>query len=288
MRTNKERLVMLAVQGKISHPQSGKSPYELDRKGVGNILPGSGGISYNVKVGDFAFAWEGDHIEPGVSLKISESSRTENNYALCKLACVGNKVRVVEGEAKGATGIVTGIHGGVFRVIIYFKDKDLVKMKIGDEILIRSYGQGLKLLDYPNIKVFNLDPGLFDIMNIRAKNGKIEVPVTTCIPSYLMGSGIGSSSVAMGDYDITTGNDDIKKLGIDNLKLGDFVYLENCDNTYGREYREGAGSIGIIIHSNCIVMGHGPGVTTVLTSKKDDIVPVIDKNANIARYLRLK
>ncbi len=289
MKTNKDKLVMQAVQGKISHPRSGRNPYRLDREGVGNILPGTGGISYNVKVGDPAFGWQGDHIEPGVSMKISESSRTEDNYALCKLACVGNKARVVEGEAKGATGIVTGTHGGIFHVLIDFARDDIAKMKIGDQILVKAYGQGLTLTDYPQIKIFNIDPDLFDKMSIKEKNGKIEVPVTTCIPGHLMGSGIGSSSVSMGDYDITTGNKkDIKKHGIDNLKLGDFVYLENCDNTYGREYIEGAGSIGIVVHSNCIIMGHGPGVTTVLTSKKDKIVPVIDEKANIANYLNLK
>ncbi len=289
MKTNKKSLVMQAVQGKISHPRSGRNPYRLDREGTGNILPGTGGISYNVKVGDPAFGWKGDHIEPGVSMKISDSSRTEENYALCKLACVGNEARVVEGEAKGATGVVTGTHGGIFHVLIYFAEEDLAKMKIGDEILVRAYGQGFTLLDYPDIKVFNLDPNLFAKMNIREKDGKIEVPVTTRIPGHWMGSGIGSSSVSMGDYDITTGNErEIKKQGIDKLKLGDFVYLENCDNTYGREYIEGAGSIGIVVHSNCIIMGHGPGVTTLLTSKKDNIVPVIDENANIAKYLELK
>src|SRR6056297_2690734 len=102
---------MQAVQGKISHPAAGNLPFRVDREGKANVLPGTGGISYNVKVGSPAFGWAGDHVEPGVSMKIAESSRTEDNYGLCKLACIGNEARVVEGEAKGATGIVTGIHG---------------------------------------------------------------------------------------------------------------------------------------------------------------------------------
>ena len=41
--------------------------YRIDRDGVPFVLPGTGGIAYNVKVGDPAFGWAGDHIEPGVS-----------------------------------------------------------------------------------------------------------------------------------------------------------------------------------------------------------------------------
>ena len=91
----------------------------------------------------------------------------------------------------------------------------------------------------------------------------------------------------LGDWDITTGDKKlIKKYQIDKLKLGDLVYLENCDNTYGREYITGAGSIGIIVHSDCIKMGHGPGVTTILSSKNSEIIPIINPSANIAKFIK--
>lgn len=289
MRTNKERLVMQAVQGAISHPLASSNPYRMDRDGVGKILPGTGGISYNVKVGDPAFGWAGDHIEPGVSMKITDSSRSGENYGLGLLACIGNEARVVSGKAEDATGIVTGIHGGIDHVIIHFSDEDLSKMKIGDEILIKAYGQGLQLSDYSEIIAYNLSPELLDRMNIIEKGEYIQVPVTAKVPAHLMGSGIGASSTALGDYDITTGDrEEIKELGLDRLKLGDIVYLEDSDNTYGREYKKGAGSIGIIVHSDCIKQGHGPGVTTLLTSKKPLIKPVIDPQANIANYFNLR
>lgn len=289
MKTNKEKLVMQAVQGSISHPAAGRLPYRMDREGRGRILPGTGGISYNVKVGDPAFGWIGDHIEPGVSMKISEDSRTNDNYGLSLLACIGNEARVVSGEAEGAVGIVTGIHGGIYHVLIHFAQEDLDKMKIGDDILIKAYGQGLALTDYPEIRIYNLDPHLLNLMNIDKHEDYIEVPVTARVPAHLMGSGIGSSTVAMGDYDITTGDrEEIEELGINKLRLGDIVYLENSDNTYGREYRKGAGSIGIVVHSDCIKMGHGPGVTTIMTAKNDRIRPVLDAAANIADYMDLK
>ena len=53
LRTNRETLVMLSVMGMITPPMQ-RSPYRIDRNGVPFVLPGTGGISYNVKVGDGA------------------------------------------------------------------------------------------------------------------------------------------------------------------------------------------------------------------------------------------
>lgn len=284
---NKDKLVMQSVQGEISHPPSGQLPYRLDREGKGHNIPGTGGITYNVRIGDPAFGWIGDHIEPGVSIKINDCNRINENYGLSLLACIGNIARVVSGEAKAAQGYVTGLHYGINHVMIDFSEEDMEKLKIGDEILIKSFGQGLSILNYPNIKVFNIDPNLFIELGIEDKDNKLNVPVVAKIPGYIMGSGIGASTVALGDWDITTGDKEIiKKFQIDKLKLGDLVYLDNCDNTYGREYITGAGSIGIIVHSDCIKMGHGPGVTTISSSKNGEINPVIDSSANIAQFFK--
>ncbi len=286
MKINKDKLVMQAVQGAISHPQAARKPYRMDREGKGQILPGTGGISYNVRIGDPAFGWSGDHIEPGVSMKISDNNKKSDNYGLSLLACIGNKARIISGDAEDTYGYVTGTHGGIGHVIIDFEPEVLEKLKIDDKILIKAFGQGLKLTDYPEISLFNLDPNLLDKMNINEQDGYIEVGVTTEIPAHLMGSGIGSSSVALGDYDITTGDEEeVKKSGIDKLKLGDFVFLKDSDNTYGREFKKGAGSIGVVVHSDCVKMGHGPGVTTVMTAKSNLIRPKIDENANLINYL---
>ena len=286
MQINKNKLVMQAVQGAISHPRAARKPYRMDREGKGQILPGTGGISYNVRIGDPAFGWAGDHIEPGVSMKISDKNKASDNYGLGLLACIGNKARIISGDAEGTYGYVTGTHGGIDHVIIDFEPEVLEKLKIDDKILIKAFGQGLELKDYPEISLFNLDPNLLDKMNIKEKDGYLEVGVTTEIPAHLMGSGIGSSSVALGDYDITTGDqEEVERLGIDKLKLGDFVFLKDSDNTYGREFKKGAGSIGVVVHSDCIKMGHGPGVTTVMTAKNNLIRPKIDENANLINYL---
>src|SRR3989338_11118511 len=103
---NIDRLVKVAVQGKPANPIR-YGEFEMDHEGHGHSLPSVGGITYNVKVGDPAFGWRGDHIEPGVSMLLDEEKRTsKQSMALQFLACIGNEVRVVGGAAKGAKGTV--------------------------------------------------------------------------------------------------------------------------------------------------------------------------------------
>lgn len=291
IRTNKNKVVMISVQGKVANPCKRFGSHNVDRNGLPFLLPGTGGITYNVKVGDPAFGWAGDHVEPGVSTILNEEKRYDpptrgyNFYA-----CIGNDATIITGDAKGTKGFVTGHHGGIEHVLIDFPDKALKKMTIDDKILIKGYGQGFKLLDYPDIHVFNLDPNLFFKMGITEsrKKGKIRVPVARIVPGKLMGSGIGSTSMGTGDYDIMTTDEAlIKEIGLDRLRFGDFVAIEDHDNVFGRSYRKGAVTIGIVIHSDCKLAGHGPGVTTLISSSKPLIEPVIKKSANIADMFRI-
>ena len=289
LRTNKDKLVMISVQGRVSYPVR-SSAYTITYDGKPIVVPGVGGITYNIKVGDKAFGWEADHVEPGVSTVVNEEKRNDPpNYAYNTLACIGNRTKVVSGEAKGSRGVVTGHHGGIEHVLIDFDQDTLEKLCIGDKILIKAYGQGLKLLDYPEIKVFNLDPSLLEKMNVRGiKDGTIDVPVAIEIPAKLMGSGLGSASVASGDYDITTADKKmVEKYKLDRIRFGDMVVISDADNSFGRSYREGAVTIGIVVHSDCVIAGHGPGVATLLTSPKGNIKFHLDPEANIANYLNI-
>ena len=289
LKTNQERLVMISIQGRVSNPVR-RSAYTVTYDGKPIVVPGVGGITYNIKVGDKAFGWEADHVEPGVSTVVNEEKRdAPPNYAYNTLACAGNQARVISGDAKGAVGIVTGHHGGIEHVLIDFDEETIEKLCIEDKILIKAYGQGLKLLDYPEIKVFNLDPALLEKMNIKEMNNDtIEVPVTCEIPAKLMGSGLGSASVASGDYDITTADKKmVEKYKLDRIKFGDIVAISDADNSFGRSYREGAVSIGIVVHSDCVIAGHGPGVATLLTSTAGKIKFYLEEEANIANYLNI-
>lgn len=284
MKLNLERLVRLSVYGEISSPTI-ISPYRVSSNGKGLVLPTLGGITYNVRVGDPALGWVGDHVEPGVSLK--NRDRDESN-ALNILSCIGNKARVISGDAKGEIGIVTGKHGGIEHVLVDFPERVLEKLNIGDKIQIESYGQGLEILDFPNIKVMNISPELFKLLNIRENGSKLEIGVRKVIPAELMGSGIGSASSFSGDYDIMTQDKDtLKELGLEDLKLGDIVGVKDMDNRYGRTYRRGARSVGVVIHCDCVQSGHGPGVTVILSSPDDSLDFFEDENANIAQILKI-
>ena len=282
LRTNEDRLIMLSVAGEISAP--GCQP-RICYDGVVRVSPGTGGITYNVKVGDPAFGWAGDHVEPGVSTK-NKDEHANSGYNT--LSCVGNTAIVWSGDAKGAKGIVTGKHGGIEHVLIYFPKEDLEKMKVGDAVQVRSFGQGLQLLDYPDVKVMNLDPGLLHKMGIVEKDGVLEVPVAHIVPPEFMGSGLGASSAERGDYDITSMETErLKELGLDKIRLGDIVAIADSSSFYGRSYRKGAVIIGIVVHSNSFVSGHGPGVTSLMTALNNKIRPVKVDKANIADYLNL-
>ena len=128
MKTNEKKLITHAVSGQIAHPSIGKS-YWIGYDGIPRTLPSVGSITYDIEVGDICMGLVGDHVEPGVSIKNLDS---KSNMTLNHLACVGNVAKIISGEAKGETGIVTGKHGGVDHVIIYFKQSLLDKLVIGD------------------------------------------------------------------------------------------------------------------------------------------------------------
>ena len=46
-------------------------------------------------------------------------------------------------------------------------------------------------------------------------------------------------------------------------------------------------SVGVICHGDSVRAGFGPGMTIIMTTSGDEIEPVKDSKANIARVLRL-
>ena len=283
MKLNKEALVIMSVQGSVDHPGLSGNGYRVGYDGRGRITLGVGGITYNYKIGDSCMGIAGDHIEPGVSLR---NTNDKYNNALQAYACIGNQAKIISGDAKGRYGYVTGKHGGIDHVMVYFDEETLDLMTTDDKILIKAYGQGLKLLDYENIHVMNIDPMLLEKLPIQEHEHGISIPVVAKIPAYLMGSGLGSATTMLGDYDIMTQDYETnKQLGLDKLKFGDFVLIEDHDNHHGPHYLKGAVSIGVICHSDSYTSGHGPGVTVILTSKTNAIEGIIQEDANIAKYL---
>lgn len=283
LRTNEDKLVSMSVIGEIQSPYM-NSPYTITAEGELKVFPGVGGISYNVRIGDNVCGWQADHVEPGVTIK--NQTKESYNGALNVLSCIGNVATIVSGDAKGKTGFVTGKHGGCEHVLIDFEPEIKEQLVIGDKIQIKTMGAGLELLDFPDIKTFNIAPNILKKINIKESEGKLLIPVTHLIPAKIMGSGLGKDNVYRGDYDIQLFDEKVKtEYNLGSLRFGDFVAIIDADHSYGRIYRSGAVSIGVVVHSDCVIAGHGPGVMTVFTAKDGKIDPVIDENANLFNYL---
>ena len=150
---------------------------------------------------------------------------------------------------------------------------------------MKAYGQGLKLLDHEDVYMMNIDPDLLDLLPIQETETTIQFPVVTVLPPYLMGAGLGSDTMMEGDYDIMTQDEQAnEKYGINQLHFGDFVAVLDHDSTYGPHYKQGAITIGVVVHSDSFTSGHGPGLTIVATSSTRAIEPVVDTHANLANY----
>ncbi len=284
LQTNKDKLVCQSVIGEITSPLSGISPYRINPDGHSDVYPGVGGITYNVRIGDHACGLFADHVEPGVSISnfTQMAGQSGPNRALNVFSCAGNIATVVTGEAKGKTGRVTGKHGGIDHVLIDFEPEVLEDLVIGDKMQIKAYGCGLSLTDYPNIKLINMDPALFEALEIKIQNDSLEIPVTHIVPAKIMGSGIGHTHSNSGDYDIQLFDEPtVAEYNLASLRLGDIVAITDADATYGRIYKTGGVVIGVIVHSDCVLAGHGPGAMVIMASKDGKIIPKITPHANL-------
>jgi hypothetical protein len=283
LNTNADRLVELAVGGHISQPSYRRPGYSPDNEGIARVLPGMAGVVYNVRIGDPAFGWAADHVEPGVSIA---HQNLGVDFALHYLTCIGNRAMVTSGEAKGEHGIVTGEHA---RLLVDFGSEVNELLCVGDAIQIRTKGRGLMLQDYPHIHLKKCSPELIEGIPIETiDHSRIRVPVTMTLPVQVMGSGAELNAEYV-DQDLMSGDQALMtELGIDQMRLGDLVAIEHADHRFGRTYREGAVSIALCIHGDSVMTGHGPGMLTLMTCEESAIEWVIDPEANISRYLGIR
>ena len=291
LRTNARELVMISVIGEIASPLERGTPWRIGQDGKPRALPGTGGIVLNHRVGDPAVGVAGDHIEPGVSIRNEKrvGGIDAANQALQTYTCIGNEAIVVSGAARGARGVVTGKHGGIDNVLIDFPLAVMRRMAIGDRIQVWAYGLGMRLTDHPEVAIWNCSPLLLTRWRPKVINGRIMVPVTHRVPARVMGSGLGRNNVLRGDYDIQMSDPAIvERYRLGTLRHGDLVAVMDADNRYGRSRLEGFVSIGVIVHSESTVAGHGPGVVSLLSAPASVLVPVINRNANIAHYLNIR
>lgn len=281
--TNAHQLVQIAVAGQVSQPGLRYPGYIPAADGVARVLPGMAGIAYNARVGDLAFGWAADHVEPGVSIANPDSGA---DFALHYLTCIGNRAIVTSGLAKGAEGIVTGEHA---RLLVDFPPEVSERLCVGDTVQIIAHGRGLAFTDYPQIELKKCSPALIESLPIEpVDERRIRVPVTMALPPQIMGSGAELNAEYV-DQDLMSGDRALlAELGIDRMRLGDLVAIPDADHRYGRGYRKGAVTIALCIHGDSIMTGHGPGILTLMTCPEPCIEWVIDPKANIANYLHIR
>lgn len=289
VKTNRDNLLEVALIGEITHSAVAPS-YTTGWDQRPRIGLGQGGIVYNVKVGDPCFGWEmGEKVEPGASTDGVGDEREKGAFR--NLSCVGNRVKVIGGEAKGEWGTVVGkvgyFPGGGHHVVTHFDDETLEKLAIGDKVQIRAQGTGLKLIDYPDVRVISCSPRLLEAMGLKEKADEIVVPVTKVVPAIYVGQGHGGSPAEANNWEIQTQSPDaISHVG--GLRFGDIVMLEDILSAWGRGYFEDAVTVGVVSCGPSDSLGQGIGVTTLLTCKEGEIVAKVDPEANLKNLLGLR
>jgi Domain of unknown function (DUF4438) len=281
IKLNAERPVTQVLAGEVWPPLADRHAYRVGPDGQPFVLPGMGGVTLGVHCGDPATGYASDHLEPGLSIRHRDPAA---NLALQFLTCVGNTVRVGSGPAEGATGHVIGQHA---YVLADFPEPLLASITTGDAVTVTARGQGLGLADHRDIVVKNCSPELLDAMPGGTRpDGRLEVHVAARVPAEAIGAGAGmvseyANTDLMGAY---AGLGDDLSLGLESLRVGDIVALADSDHRYGRGYRPGYVTIGVISTGQCLLFGHGPGPSSLLSGPEEAFALVDDPDANLSRW----
>jgi hypothetical protein len=286
--TNEVDLVAVSVAGVVAHPGFPglpAEPYRLASDGTPFLLPTYGGIVYNVSTGDRAFGWAADCIHPGVSIHQSDDNR---NRGLNVFACIGNRARVMTGGAAGTTGVVTGKSGRFSEQVIVHIPRDArTRMAVGDQLLIRSEGIGLTLTDHPDVSLKGISPGVLAALPAREEDGQIAFGVTAQIPAHLVGAGLGLTSEGGSLHMQSSDRELLAELGLDRLRLGDVVALEDTDSRYNHGYLSGARAIGVVASTDGPRAGYGPGIAILMTAPAGQLGSFESPDANLIHLLEL-
>jgi hypothetical protein len=286
--TNAADLVAVSVAGSVAHPGFPglpAEPYRLASDGTPFLLPTYGGIVYNVSVGNRAFGWAADCIHPGVSIRRGDDN---GNRGLNIFACVGNRARVMTGGAAGTTGVVTGKSGRFSeQVIVHIPTEARTRITVGDQVLIRAEGVGLSLTDHPGVSLKAISPGLLAALPAREQDGQVAFGVVARIPAHLVGAGLGLTSEGGSLHMQSTDRELLAELGLDRLRLGDLVALEDTDSRYNHGYLRGARAIGVVASTDGPRAGYGPGIAILMTAPAGQLGSFESSGANLVPLLDL-
>ena len=279
--TNAERLVTQVLTGEVWPALADRHGYRVGPDGQPFVLPGMGGVTLGVHCGDPATGYAADHLEPGASIRHADPAA---NMAVQFLTCVGNNVTVASGPASGLVGHVIGQHA---YVLVDFAEDVAARLSTGDAVTINAVGQGIRLTDHPSIVMKNCSPSLLERMpGGTTPDGSLEVHVAARIPAEAVGAGVGmiseyANTDLMGAYQ-SLGAD--LSLGLESLRVGDVVAMADQDHKCGRGYRPGYLTIGVISTGQCMLFGHGPGPSTLMSGPAEAFALVDDPDANLASW----
>ena len=280
IKTNKDKLLTLAVQGQIA-PAEPASSYATTWDGKAKMTIGIGGINYNLKIGEKVFGWaSGDRATVGVATEGAGPDRARASYL--NFTSIGNEAKILRGEAKGEKGIIIGKFGSF--VLVHFDDDVLEKLAIGDTLHIKASGLGLKIDGFDDVFAHSIAPDVLEKIVMKTSDGKLEAPVVKEIPADLISRGSGGS--LSGHWHIQTSYPpDIEKYGLDELRFGDLVLLKDIQTDYGKGYYQGGATLGVVCSGPSDISGLGIGVTQILSTRFGKITARIDPSANIGKYL---
>jgi hypothetical protein len=280
--TNKDKLVTLAVQGQIAPAEPDRS-YTVTWDGKPKMAIGIGGINYNLKIGEKVFGWaNGDRATAGVAA-VGSSERSMSSWLI--YTSIGNKVKVLSGDAKGEKGVIVGKFGSF--VLIHFDDDVLENLSISDRLHVKARGIGLEIEGFKDVFPHGITPEILEKI-VTKRSNKLEALVVKEIPGELMGQGAGRGSLSGNWHIQTCYPPDIKKYGLDELRFGDLVLLKDIQTDYGMGYFKGGATLGVICSGPSDISGLGIGVTPILSTRTNKLVGKIDLNANIGKYLGLE
>lgn len=271
-------VVRTNLLGFVESAELGGSPFLVDADGRPYVPVGDGGIVLGVEIGDSVFAFDADHVAPGVTLVHPDPSA---RHALTGFTCIGNEVVVRDGLAAGASGRVLGKRGELGRVIAVFEQQVLTSLAPGDSVMVRASGQGAELrepLADAGMEVLNVEMRVLEALGILDGGGRTaSVNVRAMVPSHVVGNGLGRPA-HLWDIDLSLTKDNAGTFAAEEIALGDLVAVENLDVRHNVGYRKGWVTVGVVIHGASPLPGHGPGITPILCAPASSITVQIESD----------
>jgi hypothetical protein len=278
LRDNRDSLVTVTARAFVAPVRVLPELTFPDRDGRSRILPGNGGISIGVHVGDLVgSAATADHLMPGACLE-SEPASPAAVGDVHLLSCLGNSVFDSAGRP---IGVVAGKRGGLApgfwaptHLSVDLFESAEASLAPGDSVAVRTRGRGLILTDQPAVQVFNCDPELLDHIGLTVRGHRIEVPVRAVVHAGWAAAGLGQDPW-IGDLEVG----DIDQLP-SGVRFGDLIAFADLDAAADRSYHSGYIAVGAVSHGPSARPGHGVGVTILIGGPAAQLGAVLDNTAS--------